>query len=458
MLTILSKSGQGYCDRLSRRNFLQIGALGLGSWLAGPSGTPAARATASKHKAVIHIFLGGGPSQSEIFPNVDAPPNFRTSFRPIATRIPGLPLCEHMPRLAEMADKIVFLPGVHAMDGSHQPHCCFSGAVMSGPGAIREKQRFGGIGGRPSQGSYMAKLVGSSDGVTPPYITLRSAKARGSGPGFLGSGYAPFVPSGQVANDLKLNGVTLETLEDRKQLLKSLDRLQTEIDASGAMQGVDAMRAAAFGLIGTRKLAAALSLSAEDPKTVDRYNTPGWRYGGRRFDAGVTLGFLRARRLVEAGVRYVAVGYGGWDTHQANDEILAGKLPILDHGLATLVDDLEQRGLLDDVTVLVWGEMGRGKPYDQPRKDPATGITGRGTGHHGDCAPAFLAGGGMSAGQMIGRLDRHGIKNIGRRVHNHEVLATVYHNVGIDVDDARIVDFAGRPRRLLDHGPIRELT
>ena len=458
MLTILGRRTSGYCDGITRRNFLRIGALGVGGSLLPSSLNASVRHGASaKHKAVIHIFLGGGPSQSEIFPNRNAPDRYRTSFRTISTKIIGMPLCEHMPRLAALADKLVFLPGVHSMDGSHQPHCCFSGAVMSGPGAIREKQRFGSVGGRPSQGSYLSKLLGPSDGVTPPYMTLKGANAQGSGPGFLGSGDAPFVPNGKVAADMQLNGVTLERLDDRRQLLKSLDRLTAEMDSRSGLPAADTLQDGAFGLIGTNKLANALDLKKEDPKVVERYNSPGWRFGGRAFDAGVTLGFLRARRLVEAGARYVAVGFGGWDTHQANDEILAGKLPVLDHGLAALITDLELRGMLDDVTVLVWGEMGRGKPYDEPRKDPATGITGRGTGHHGDCAPAFLAGGGMQVGQVIGRLNRHGIANVGRRVHNHEVLATIYHNLGIDVETVRVVDHAGRPRRLLDHGPIREL-
>ncbi len=457
MLTIWSRKTSGYCDGLSRRNFLQIGAAGL--LLTGAFGRQAFAEAGLKHKAVIHLFLGGGPSQSEIFPNLDAPDGYRTSFRAISTRIPGFELCEHMPKLAAMADKLVFLPGVHAMDGSHQPHCCFNGAVMSGPGAVTEMQTFGVIGGRPSQGSYLSKLLGRADRSTPPYILLPGATVPGSGPGFLGNGFAPFAPSGQVANDMQLSGVSLERLDDRKQLLRSLDRLQAEADARRAMHGVDALRESAFDLIGTDKLANALDLSREDPKVVERFNNRGWNHdGGRTFDSGVMLGLLRARRLVEAGARYVAVGYGGWDTHQANDEIHAGKLPILDHGLAALIEDLDQRGMLNDVTVLAWGEMGRGKPYDQPRKDPATAITGRGTGHHGECAPAFLAGGEMRTGQVIGRLNRHGIANVGRRVHNHEVLATVYHNLGIDVDEATVTDFAGRPRRLLDYGPIEELV
>jgi hypothetical protein len=459
MLTVFGRRSDRYCDGFSRRNFLQISALGCGGMLSPNLPHADASTQQDRHKSLIHVFLGGGPSQSEIFPNIEGPERFRTSFSPIATQLVGLSLCEHMPKLAAIADKLVFLPGVHAMDGSHQPHCCFSGAVMSGPGATREKQTFGPIGGRPSQGSYIARVLGSSDGSTPPYMSLFNRKIPGSGPGYLGGAYAPFSPNGQAAADMRLNDITLDRLDDRRRLLKSLDQLEratgelTELNATGAI------RDNALQMIGAGPLADALDLSKEDPRVVDRYRVPGWNWkGGRTFDAGVTLGFVRARRLVEAGARYVAVGYGGWDTHQANDEILAGKLPILDHGLAALVTDLEQRGMLDDVTVLVWGEMGRGKPYDQPRKDPATGITGCGTGHHGDCAPAFLAGGGMRVGQVLGRLNRHGIDNIGRRVHNHEVLATVYHNLGIDLETARVTDFAGRPRRLLDHKPLHELT
>ena len=124
--------------------------------------------TGSSHKAVIHFFLGGGPSQSEIFPNLEAPARYRTTFRRISTKIPGMPLCEHMPRVAKMADKFVFIPGVHAMVSDHEPHCCYSGAVMRGSGAVQEKAVFDPVGGRPSMGSYISKLQGSVDGITPP--------------------------------------------------------------------------------------------------------------------------------------------------------------------------------------------------------------------------------------------------------------------------------------------------
>ena len=459
MLTIFGNADGGYCDGISRRNFLRIGALGIGGLtlphLLRAEALGATTAKSSHTKAVIHLFLGGGPSQSDIFPNLEAPESHRSSFHRISTAIPGIPICEHMPRVAAMADKFIFFPGVHRMDGSHQPHCCFSGAVMSG-GSLKEKQVFGPVGGRPSQGSYIAKLLGSSDGITPPYMLQNNVQ--GSGPGFLGNAYSAFTFGRGLSADMTLGGITLEELEDRRQLLKTIDRLRASVDNSGTLGAVDSFTQRAMGILTSPKLPDAINLDKEDPKVVDKYKNRGW-LGGR--DANVNLQLLRAMRLVEAGARYVAVGYGGWDTHQANDEIHAQKLPILDAGLATLVADLEQRGMLEDVTLLAWGEMGRGSRYSKAVKDPATGITGRGRGHHGDCCPTFMAGGGMRTGQMIGKLDRLGDKNIGRPVHNHDVLATVYHNLGIDVLDPKnkVTDPAGRPHYLLEDGrPIGEIT
>ena len=453
MLTISGRNEGRYCDGVSRRNFLQIGGLGLAGFTL-PNLLRAETKTGSSHKAVIHLFLGGGPSQSDIFPNLEAPDRYRTSFRRISTKIPGMPLCEHMPRVASMADKFVFIPGVHAMDGSHQPHCCFNGASMSGGGSLQEKAVFGPVGGRPSMGSYITKLQGSVDGITPPYMTL-GKPVQGSGSGFLESRFSPFSPGTKLGGAMRLRDITLDELEDRARLLKSLDRLKADIDGSGDLATADTFSQRALDVIRSKKLAEALDLSKEDPKVMARYQNPGW--GSKGFDSGVNLGLLRARRLVEAGARYVAAGYGGWDTHNANDQILAGKLPILDAGLATLVSDLEERGMLDDVTVLVWGEMGRGKPYSQPTKDAHTGLFGPGTGHWGECAPCFMAGGGMNVGQSLGKLDRHGLRNTDRPVHNHEVLATVYHNLGIDTAKVKVTDPAGRPHYLVKKPPIKEL-
>ncbi|MBM3997787.1 MAG: DUF1501 domain-containing protein [Planctomycetes bacterium] len=453
MLTIIEPGNAA--GGVSRRRFLRIGCLGLaGLTLPNLLRAESAGSDRRSTKSVIHVFLAGGPSQSEIFPNLDAPDAYRTSFRPSATRVPGLSLCEHMPRIAARADTFVFLPGVHGMDGSHMPHCCFSGAVMSGPGAVNERNEFAAVGGRPSQGAFISRLLGSTDGVVPPYMTLPGLAGDHVGPGFLGRAHGPFQVNEQLLGSLR-GGQLANRLEDRRALLRSFDTLRREIDSSGQIEALDRFTQAAIGLVTSSRFANALDLSKEPSRVVDRFRNRGW--GSRGFDAGINLQLLRARRLVEAGARYVAVEYPGWDTHQANDEIHRAKLPILDHGLATLVDDLQARGMLDDVLILAWGEMGRSKPYDNPRIDPGTGEFGRGTGHHGECAPAFLAGGGLRAGQMIGALDRHGMVNRTRRVHNHEVLATVYHALGIDVSTVRVFDPNNRPRPLLDHGPIREV-
>ena len=452
MLTIFSKGRGGYCDGFPRRNFLKIGAAGVGGLtLAGAFHSQTQAAASSSNKAVIHLFLQGGPNQMEIDLNLDAPSGVRTTFRPIASKVPGLKYCEYMPRMAAMAAKLAFLRTVYFPPGDHNSRSNMMGWSLQDPGALTA------VGGRPSHGSMVAKLLGSLDGTAPAYASLYS-NMTGGGPGFFGAGYGPFGAhnSGAVSSSMRLNGITLEQLQTRKHLLKSLNRLRSDIDNSGNLESFDTLTQKAINVVTSPKVADALDLNREDPKVVAQYSNPGWAApNGRTFDGGVNLGLLKARRLIEAGVRYVVVGYTGWDQHQANDQILMGKLPILDHGVSTLVSDLEQRGMLDDVTVLVWGEMGRGRSDRKPLKDGTTGFVGGGTGHW-DWGMSFMAGGGMQVGQAIGKMDRRGMTPADRPIHMREVHATVYRNLGID-PETKVPDPAGRPQYITDKPPLNEL-
>jgi uncharacterized protein (DUF1501 family) len=260
---------------------------------------------------------------------------------------------------------------------------------------------------------------------------------------------------GKGREDLILQGITSDRLADRARLLSSLDRFRRDVDASGMMAGMDSFNQQAMDMLTSSKIADALDLSKEDPRLVERYGTGDTV---KRIDDNgaprVPQSFLAARRLVEAGARVVTVNYSKWDWHGGpkNDIFSRERVdfPIFDQGITALVEDLHQRGLDKDVTVLVWGEFGR-----TPKISAQVGRD-----HWPRVAMALLAGGGMPCGQVIGSTDRLGGEADSRPVTFAEVFATLYHNLGIDVNTVTIDDHQGRPRYLVEGGaqPIRELA
>jgi hypothetical protein len=267
-------------------------------------------------------------------------------------------------------------------------------------------------------------------------------------PGFLGTSHAPFKPSGAGKADMVLNGVTLDRLTDRRALLGSLDKFRRDVDSSGMMQGLDTFNEQAFGVLTSSRLAEALDLSKEDPRTVERYGKGDPR---NRDDGGprLTSNFLVARRLVEAGARCVTLAFSRWDHHGNNFPQLREDLPLLDQGVTALAEDLRQRGMDKDVSVVVWGEFGR---------TPAINKDG-GRDHWPNVSCGMLFGGGMKTGQVIGSTDRLGGEAKDRPVQFGEVFATLYHNLGIDVSKTTVNDLSGRPQFLVDgYQPMKELV
>jgi hypothetical protein len=270
--------------------------------------------------------------------------------------------------------------------------------------------------------------------------------------GFLGVSHSPFKPSGPGKSDMVLDGISLDRLADRRGLLSSFDRMRRSVDSGGAMEGMDSFSRQAFGILTSSKLANALDLEQEDPALRDRY--------GRGPDAPAGYGdagplkndyLLAARRLVEAGVRVVSLAYGRWDwhgrPHGTNFENARDHLPRLDQGVSALLDDLHERGMEKDVSVIVWGEFGR---------TPRVNAKG-GRDHWPRVGSALLFGGGMRTGQVIGATNHHAEHAVDRPVHFQEVFGTLYKNVGIDINSATIKDFGGRPRYLIDHDKYQPL-
>lgn len=446
MLTILGSSSSRFCDGISRRSFLRIGALGLG----GLSLPQLLRAEAQSgkglsHKAVIMIFLPGGPSHQDIFDlKMDAPSEVRGEFKPISTKVPGMQLCEHLPRLASMADRLTVIRSIVGASGDHDAFQCLTGRTSNNQPP----------GGWPSLGSVVSKLEGPVNRLVPPFIGLSPKMgemrwARTGDPGFLGVGHAPFQPNkGGGKEDMVLNGISLDRLSDRKGLLKSFDTFRRDVDVSGMMDGLDAFNEQAFGILTSSQLLKALDLANEDPKVRAAYGKGDSR---NRDDGAPKLmeHMLVARRLVEAGARCVTLAFSRWDHHGGNFDALRQDLPLLDQGVSALVEDLHQRGLDKDVSVIVWGEFGRTPNIN---KDA-------GRDHWPRVTAAMLACGGMKHGQVIGATDRLGGEATDRPVQFSEVFATLYHRLGIDVNKAVLHDLSGRPQYLVDNGsqPMPEL-
>lgn len=449
MLTLYGKAGR-YCDGISRRSFLTIGGLSFGAGGFGLAGLLRAGAQQASdrsglgHKAVINVFLAGGPPHQDMWEiKTEAPSEIRGEFQPIATNVPGIQICEVFPKLARLMDKAAIIRSVVGCKDRHEASQCMTGWIAT---------EMNNLGGRPSLGSAVSHLHGPVDPSVPPYVGLaaptRHAPWSDSGsPGFLGTSHAPFKPDGPGMENMKLNDITLERLQDRRKLLTSLDKLRRDIDVSGAMEGMDAFGQRALDVLTSSKLLDALDLSQEDPKVVSRYGDgKPYQY---QYDGAPTCNdhLLIARRLVEAGARCVSLSFGRWDSHGQNFDLVRDHGSKLDQCLSALIDDLADRNLLEDVTVVVWGEFGR-----TPKINPQAGRD-----HWSLVNSAFLVGGGMRTGQVIGATNRLGEHATERPVDVQEVIATLYHNLGIDVSRTTLQDPTGRPQFLVDRAPIAEL-
>jgi hypothetical protein len=444
--------------RLSRRGFLTAGSIGLGSLtLPNLLRAEAAAGLRSSPKSVILIYLVGGPPHQDLFDlKPDAPKEVAGPWKPIATNVTGIQICEALPRLARIMDKLVIVRSLVGNQADHDAIQVYNGHHPRKPTPP---------GGWPQFGSTVARLEGATHPAIPPYVSLCYTCTHGPynepGPGFLGSGLAPFRPMGPSRDDMVLRGVSVNQLADRKTLLRSFDTVRREIDAAGTMAGMDAFEQQAFGLLTSSRLAEALDLSREDPKVIARYGTgdPKVHMDGNGAPR-VPQSLLMARRLVEAGVRVVTLNYSKWDWHggknaegRADNSIFlreAEDFPVFDRCVSALVEDLYDRGLGDDCTVIIMGEFGR-----TPKISAQVGRD-----HWPQVNCALLAGGGMKTGQVIGSTDRIAGEAASRPVTFGELYATLYHNLGIDPTQVTLPDLTGRPQYLVegDARPLKEVV
>ena len=450
MLSIYSRNKGKFCDGMSRRGFLRVGGLSLGGATLPQILSAENPLDPSKsrlgHKAVIMIFLAGGPPHQDMWDiKRDAPTNIRGEFNAMKTNVPGIEICELFPKIAAMADKFAFIRSIVGAQGGHDAQQCLTG----------RSPRNAPAGGWPSIGSVMSSVQGPASTAVPPFVGLspKCGHDQWGDPGqsgFCGPSHSAFTPNrGGGASDVELKGISLERLGDRQGLLKSVDCFRRDVDASGVMGSLDNFNKQAYGVLTSSKLAEAFDLSKEDSKLVEKYGkgTEKLTADGpwKRLDQ-----FLMARRLVEAGARCVTIGFSRWDWHGSNFKRAREDFPLLDQGVTSLVQDLHDRGLDKDVSVIVWGEFGR------------TPVINKNAGrdHWPKVSNALIAGGGMRTGQIIGSSTRDGGEADDRPVTFQEVFATLYHSVGIDVSSATVNDLNGRPRYLVDqrYKPMPELV
>lgn len=439
----------------SRRGLLKAGLAGMAGLSLPDLLKIRAKAAATgksvgSHKSVILLWMAGGPSHIDTWdPKPGAPVEVRGPFATIPTKLPGVRLCEHYPKQAAMMDKLTLIRSMVCKGSNHQPN-----QVMQTANPDCEPRTNPAAKHYPAIASFVAKHHGANDPQVPPHVALnvkdRTHIAWG---GYLGKRYDPFL--GDKATDLfKLpKGLTMERLESRRTLHEQMDTLRSDIDLAGSMEGLDAFGQQAFDLVAGAKAQAAFDLKREPAKVIERYGPHDWARQA-----------LLARRLVESGVSFVTIDLsnhsasGTWDTHGDNIPPYGGiskglkpLLPVFDHLFTTLVSDLEERGLLDEVLVIAMGEFGR---------TPTIGTQGStdGRNHWPVVNSVMLAGGGFRHGQVIGATewDAGDVKE--RPVTPFDLAATIYHHFGIPLDTT-YEDFTGRPNFMVMNGgrPISEL-
>lgn len=452
MLNLIGKPQPRFCDGISRRNFLRVGGLALGgmslpqilqaeSLAQVAQGQPAVTKKMS-HKGVIMIFLAGGPPHQDMFDmKPHAPVDIRGEFRPIRTNVSGIEICELFPYMSKMMDKFAIIRSLKGCVDRHEPHQCFSGVP-------NRKDPW------PSVGSFLSKLSGPADLSVPPFVGLSPNTSHApwgnpGEPGWLGPQHAPFRPDdGLGMQNMVLNkDISLDRLGDRKRLLTVFDRVRRDIDATGQLDGVDTYTQQAFDVLTSSKLVEALDIEKVDQKLRDRYG----RGSKQKMADGpwrLLDQFLIARRLIEAGVRCVTLAFSRWDWHGGNFKRGRQDMPMLDQGVSALVEDIHNRGLDKDITVVVWGEFGRTPKINK----------NAGRDHWSNANFALLAGGGLRTGQVVGATDKHAGVPVERPIHPQEVLATIYHSLGVNLSTAKLTDPQGRPQYLLPRRtPVAEL-
>ncbi|MFK7734673.1 MAG: DUF1501 domain-containing protein [Pirellulaceae bacterium] len=422
------------CDGFSRRDFLRVGSVSASSFTLASylRFAEAGELEDSKGKAGIFIDLAGGPSHLDTFdPKPDAPSEIRSKFATIPTNVPGIQVSEHLPKLAQCADKFAILRGVSHTLAAHRLGREY---VNTGSKPLPSLEY-------PGYGAVMTKEY-SVDPELPPFVAIPSGEQRS---GFLGiqyspmnTGRAPSVGKPFSVRGITLNnGITVDQIERRQGLLKDLDTTFRSLETSDQLvMGLDRFNQKAFDMITSSKARQAFDISKESPTFSEQFA-----------DDSFSQSCLLAIRLVEAGVRFVSLSLGGWDTHQDNfTKLSTNLLPKLDAGLSALYTGLDQRGLLDSTSVMCTGEFGR-----TPKINTRSAEGGR--DHYPRCMFMLMAGGGMRGGQIVGESDDTAAGPKHDAIKPDDAAATFYTSLGIDPNREYHTD-TGRPITLVRDGQV----
>ena len=423
MLKIHGDSIGRTCDGVTRRNFLQVGSLGVAG-LTLPNLLRAKDAGAElNNKSVIWLWLGGGPTHVETFdPKMTAPREYRSVTGECKTPIPGVTIGGTYPKLAKCVDKMALVRSFAHGSGSHGTGTTW---VMTG---YNDRTKM-----RPSIGSIITKAKGIAHPETgiPSYIKVGGIGS--DGPGWLGTRFQAMSPSGQARKNMELS-VDANRLDDRRGLLNSIDVINREIDRTGQIKGIDGFEQQAFDLV-LGRAKDAFDIKKEDPKVRARYGK------------GLGEQLLLARRLTEAGSRFVNLSYGGWDMHGKIGNAMKSRSPQMDQGISALIEDLKQRGQFDDTLLVITGEFGR-----TPRVNKNAGRD-----HWGRLCTLALAGGGLNMGQVIGKSSPKLEDPAERLITAQDVLASILKMFGLD-PKLQFLNHQGRPVYVVENGrPISEL-
>jgi hypothetical protein len=434
MFKVLGSRNGTNCDGSSRRDFLKIGALGVGGLMLPDllrfRAAAKAEGKPTKNTSVVWLWLGGGPTQVETFdPKMSAPVEFRSTVDAVKTCLPGVEFGGVFPKMAECADKLAVVRSFAHRNSGHGGGTHW---VMTGydfPPADNGQAPI-----KPGLGSVLARFRGANNPRTGLPTYVRMSGILGDGPAWLGSPYAPFDVGGNARGNMNLK-VTLDNLADRRSLLKSFDTVDRNLDRSGLMSGLDSFEQQAFDLVLSRAKEA-FDVNREDPRVRDRYGK------------GLGEQLLLARRLCESGVGFVTLHFGGWDMHGGIAQAMKNLGPQVDRAVAAFVDDTANRGVDQDILLVITGEFGR-----TPRING-----GAGRDHWAPLSTLALAGGGLKMGQVVGESTAKAETPKTTPITPQDLMATVFHVLGIP-QDLHYKDPSGRPTPMVDGGkPIAELV
>ncbi len=447
MIRVDAGSTGRYCDGLSRRSFIQIGVAGMASvGLADVLRAKALSDRPGKDTSVILIWLDGGPSHMDLYDlKPEAPAEYRGIWRPIETNVSGIRISELFPRQARVADCFSIVRSLHHDSGDH-----FTGAhyMLTGRDGASGADTSGKY---PSIASIAAAVCGPRHPRVPPYVAVPYAASIGLRPGYFGANYLgvqhdPFETHGDPnhdgfqVRDLAIpSGLTVGRLDDRRRLLGFFDRMRRDADTSGSFDALDRFQRDSFELVTGPEVRRAFDMSSEDPRVRDSYGRNTWGQST-----------LLARRLVESGVTFVTVHFGGWDHHWNLEAGMNSILPRVDMAVASLFEDLRSRGLLEKTLVMVCGEFSR-----TPRMNDGSGQGTPGRDHWGNAMFCVLGGGGVQGGRVVGSTDDKGERPKERAVTPADIHATIYRVLGVDPSQS-FLSFSGRPIPAIDHGEAIE--